>query len=159
MSSMKSRYKLFFGWYQIKNTAQRPPKDCAPQNRHNLARAKHVLYIIWSYMERKRGVRPAGAAVRFSDRSGFEGRFSRVILGYFQMVTHKRTRLLLSPLTQSVFFQEHRGKVSRGMISLQGHCRWLGHWVSPGCAGFPIPSFPDHTKWSVSAKGGDSGRW
>lgn len=91
------------------------------------------------------GVRPAGW---FSDRSGFGG-FSRVILSYLKAVTQKGAGVLLSPLTRSVFFQEHRGKGSTGMISLPGHWCCFGHWVRPGGILFPIPSFPDHCGHSV----------
>lgn len=50
-----------------------------------------------------------------------------VIFSYFQMVTHKMTSLMLRPLSLSIVFQEHGGKVDGEMISLKGHCYLLGH--------------------------------
>lgn len=50
-----------------------------------------------------------------------------VILSYFQMATHKMTSLILRPLSLSVIFQEHGGKVNGEMTSLKGHCYLLGH--------------------------------
>lgn len=119
---------------------------------HNLARAKRVLDVItWSYTERKWGVRPGGAGERLSGRSGFGGRFSRVILSYFQVVTHKGTRLLLSLLTGSVFFQ---GQQRDGFPA-----RSLGQVWALSQGRMCCLSNSSHTKGSLSAQGGDTGRW